>query len=55
VAVAALNEPFAMPDHHSDGRGSTFFLVSIRVAMAGVMVGSQGLDERVAKSRQILV
>jgi hypothetical protein len=53
--VAALNEPFAMPDHHSEGRGSTFFPVSIRVDMVGMMVGSQDLDERVAKSRQILV
>jgi hypothetical protein len=41
--------------HHSERRGSTSFLVSIRVAMVGMMVGSQGLDERVAKSRQILV
>jgi hypothetical protein len=46
-----------MPDHHSEGRGSTFFPVSIRVTMAGVMVGSQELDEdeRVAKRRPILV
>jgi hypothetical protein len=55
AAVAAWNEPFAMPDHHSEGRGSTFFPVSIRVALAGVMVGLQDLDERVAKNRQILV
>jgi hypothetical protein len=53
--VAALNEPFAKPDYHSEGRGSTFFLVSFSVAMAGVMVGLQDLDERVAKNRQILV
>jgi hypothetical protein len=55
VTVAALTGPFAMPHHHSKRRGSTCFIVSIRVAMAGVMVGSQDLDERVAKSRQILV
>jgi hypothetical protein len=55
VAVAALTGPFAMPDHHSDGRGSTFLPVAIRVAMAGVMGGSQELDERVAKRRRILV
>jgi hypothetical protein len=48
-------EPFAMPDHPSEGRGSTFFPISIRVAMVGVMVGLQDLDERVAKNRQILV
>ena len=53
--MAALNEPFAMPDYHSEGRGSTFIPVSIRVAVAGAMVGLQGLDERVAKNRQILV
>jgi hypothetical protein len=53
--VAALNQPFAMPDHHSERRGSTFFRVSIRVGMAGVMVGLQGLDERVAKDRRFLV
>jgi hypothetical protein len=34
-----LNEPFVMPDHHSEARCSTFFLVSIFIAMAGVMVG----------------
>ena len=55
VAVVALVEPFAMPDHHSERRGSTFFPVSIRVDMAGVMVGLQDLDESVAKNRQILV
>jgi hypothetical protein len=44
-----------MPDHHSEGRGSTCFLVSIRVAMVGVIVGLQRLDEMVAKNRQILV
>ena len=55
MAVAALTGPFAMPYHHSERRGSTFFFVSIRVAMAGVMVGLQDLDERVAKNRQILV
>jgi hypothetical protein len=53
--VAALTEPFAMPHHHSERRGPTFFPVAIRVAMAGVLVGSQELDESVAKSRQILV
>ena len=53
--MAALNEPFAMPDYHSEGRGSIFFPVSIRVALAGVMVGSQDLDGRVAKNRRILV
>jgi hypothetical protein len=53
--VAALSGRFAMPYHHREGRGSTFFLVSIRIAPAGVMVGLQGLDERVAKNRQILV
>ena len=26
-----------MPDHQSEGRGSTFFLVSILIAMAGVI------------------
>jgi hypothetical protein len=55
VAVAAVIGPFAMPDHHREGRGSTCFLVSIRVAMVGVIVGLQRLDERVSKSRQILV
>src|SRR5262249_23312460 len=55
VAVAALIESFAMPYHDSERRGSTFLPVSIRVAIAGVMVGSQGLDERVMKSRQIMV
>ena len=55
MAVAALNKPFAMPDHYSEGRGSTFFPVSIRIGMAGMMVGLQRLDERVAKNRQILV
>ena len=55
AAVAALNQPFAMPDHHSERRGSSSFLVSIRVGMAGVMAGLQGLDERVAKNRRILV
>jgi hypothetical protein len=55
VAVAALTEPFAMPHHHSERRGSASFRILIRVAMAGVMAGSQELDERVAKSRQILV
>jgi hypothetical protein len=44
-----------MPDHRSEDRGSTCFLVSISVAMVGVIVGSQLLEERVAKSRQILV
>jgi hypothetical protein len=44
-----------MPDHHSEGRGSTCFLVSIGVAMVGVIVGLQRLDEMVAKSRQIPV
>ena len=39
AAVAALTGRFAMPCHHSEGRGSTFFRVSIRVAMPGVMVG----------------
>jgi hypothetical protein len=53
--VVGLNERFAVPDHHSEQRGSTSFPVSIRVGMAGVMVGLQGLDERVAKNRQILV
>jgi hypothetical protein len=55
AAVAACAEPVAMPDHHSAGRGSTFFSVSFRVALAGVRVGSAELDERVAKNRQILV
>ena len=55
MAVAALTGPSAMPDHHSEGRGSTCFLISIRVAMVGVIVGLQRLDEMVAKSRQILV
>ena len=55
VAVVALTGPSAMPDHHSEGRGSTCFLVSIRVAMDGVIVGLQRLDEMVSKSRQILV
>jgi hypothetical protein len=53
--VAAWNEPFAMPDHHSERRGSTFFPVSFCAAPADVMVGLQDLDERVAKNRQILV
>jgi hypothetical protein len=44
-----------MTDDHSEGRGSTCFLVSIHVAMAGMIVGLQGLDDRVAKNRQILV
>jgi len=44
-----------MPDHQSEGRGSTFFLVSILIAMVGMMVGLQDLDLRVAKNRQILV
>jgi hypothetical protein len=44
-----------MPDHHSGGQSSTFFLIALRVAMAGVMIGLRGLDERVAKNRQILV
>jgi hypothetical protein len=44
-----------MPHHHSKRRGSTSFLVSIRLAMAGVTVGSHDLDERIAKGRQILV
>jgi hypothetical protein len=44
-----------MPDHHSERRGSTLFPVSIRVALAGVIGGSQELDERIAKGRQILV
>src|SRR5262249_22172319 len=55
ATVAALTEPFAMPDHDSEGRGSTSFPVSIRVAKAIVVAGSQELDERVAKSRRILV
>jgi hypothetical protein len=37
--VAAWNEGFGKPDHQSESRGSTFFLVSILIAMAGVMVG----------------
>src|SRR5262249_22980140 len=45
AAVAAWNDPVAMPDRHSEGRGSTFFPVSIRVALAGVMGGSQELDK----------
>jgi hypothetical protein len=36
------NRPFAMT-HHSERR-ATFFLVSIRVAMAGAMGGSQAPD-----------
>jgi hypothetical protein len=52
--MAALNQPFTMPGHLSERRGSTFFSVSIRVGMAGVMVGLQDLDERVAKNRPIL-
>jgi hypothetical protein len=44
-----------MPHHHSERRRSTFHSVSIRVAMAGVIVGLQDLDERVAKNRQIMV
>jgi hypothetical protein len=44
-----------MPGHHGERRGSTSFLVSFRVTMADVMVGSQDLDERGAKSRRILV
>jgi hypothetical protein len=44
-----------MPDHHSERRGSTFIPVSIRVAVPGAMVGLLGLDERVAKNRQVLV
>jgi hypothetical protein len=44
-----------MPYRHSESRGSTFFPASIRVAVAGVIGGSQELDERVAKSHQILV
>jgi hypothetical protein len=44
-----------MPYSHGEGRGSTSFPVSFRVVMAGAMIGSQELDERVAKSRQILV
>jgi hypothetical protein len=55
AAVAAPSGRFAMPYHRSEGRGSTFFLVSIRIALVGLMVGLQGLDERVAKNRQILV
>jgi hypothetical protein len=35
----ALTGPCAIPDHHSEGRGSTFFLVPILIAMADVMVG----------------
>jgi hypothetical protein len=55
VAVAALSARFATPYSHSEGEGSSIFPVSIRVAKAGEMVGLQGLDERVAKSRQYLV
>jgi hypothetical protein len=44
-----------MPHHRCERRGSTGFAVSIRDSMAGVMMGSQGLDERVAKKLQILV
>ena len=55
MVVATLTGPSAMPDYHSEGRGSTCFLVSMSVAMVGVIVGLQRLDERVAKSRQILV
>jgi hypothetical protein len=55
AAVAALSGRFAMPDRHSERRGSSSLFVSIRVAMAGVMVGLRDLDERVAKNRQFLV
>jgi hypothetical protein len=41
VAVAALTELFAMPYHHSERRGSISFPGPIRIALAGVMVGSQ--------------
>jgi hypothetical protein len=43
--VAALTGSFVTTSHHSERRGSTCLSVSIRVAMAGVMVGLQGLDE----------
>src|SRR5262245_49971072 len=55
AAVTAWSEPFGMPYHQTDCRGSTFFLVSICVAMAGVLVGQQELDARAAKGRLILV
>jgi hypothetical protein len=55
VTVSALTGPFATPDRHSERRRSNFLSVSIRVAMAGVIVGLQDLDERVAKNRQFLV
>ena len=55
MTVAALTGPFAMLYRPSKRRGSTCFLVSFGVAMAGVMAGSQELDEGVAKSRQIHV
>jgi hypothetical protein len=44
-----------MLDRYSECRGSNLFLVPIRIAMTNVLVGSQDLDERVAKSRRILV
>ena len=55
AATAALAGPFVIPYHPSEGQGSTFFPISIRVAIAGVMGGSQDPDARVARSRQILV
>jgi hypothetical protein len=55
VTVSALTGPFAMNHDHCERRRSTFFLASIRVAMAGEMVRLQDPDERIAKNRQILV
>src|SRR5262249_31001678 len=52
VTVCALTRPFAMPHHRCERRGLTGDAVSIRVAMAGVMVGSPNLDERVAPAPQ---
>jgi hypothetical protein len=38
-APAGLTKPFTMPFRHSESRGSTFLLDSIRIGVAGVMVG----------------
>jgi hypothetical protein len=38
-APAGLTKPFTMPYRHSERRGSTFLLDSIRIGVAGVMVG----------------